>query len=88
LVWKIEYTDKAISQLGKLDKYNARRIMDYMDHRVATSDDPYSFGKVLTGPLGGLWRYRIGNYRAICEIEEVALTILVLEVGHRKDIYR
>jgi mRNA interferase RelE/StbE len=88
LVWTIDYTDKAIAQLGKLDRQSANRIMKFLDERLAQLEDPRSTGKALTGPLGGLWRYRIGDYRVICSIEDVILKILVVEAGHRKDIYR
>lgn len=88
MVWTIDYTDKAIAQLGKLDRQSAKRIMRFLDERLAQLDDPRSTGKALAGPLGGLWRYRIGNYRIICSIDEAILNILVVEAGHRKDIYR
>jgi mRNA interferase RelE/StbE len=88
LVWTIDYTDKAIAQLGKLDRQSANRIMKFLDERLAQLEDPRSTGKTLTGPLGGLWRYRIGDYRVICSIEDAILKILVVEAGHRKDIYR
>jgi mRNA interferase RelE/StbE len=88
LVWTIDYTDKAIAQLGKLDRQSANRIMKFLDERLAQLEDPRSTGKALTGPLGGLWRYRIGDYRVICSIEDAILKILVVEAGHRKDIYR
>jgi mRNA interferase RelE/StbE len=58
------------------------------NERLAPLDDPRSTGKALTGPLGGLWRYRIGDYRVICSIEDAILRILVVEAGHREDIYR
>lgn len=62
MVWTIEYTEAASKQLRKLDKQAARCIVDFMDERIATLKDPRSTGKVLTGPLGGLWRYRVGDY--------------------------
>jgi mRNA interferase RelE/StbE len=88
LVWTIEYADTAKKQLRKLDKATARRIVDFLDERIADAADPRSTGKALTGPLGGLWRYRIGDYRVICEIQDGALRVLVLHVGNRRDIYR
>ena len=88
MAWTIDYTDKAIAQLGKLDRQNAGRIMKFLDQRIAPLGDPRTTGKALTGPLGGLWRYRIGDYRVICSIEDAVLRILVVEAGHRKDIYR
>jgi len=88
LAWTIEYTDTAKRQLQKLDKQIARRILDYMDERVVSSGDPRSTGKLLTGSFGGLWRYRVGDYRVICDIQDNNLLILVLSLGNRREIYR
>jgi mRNA interferase RelE/StbE len=88
LVWTIDYADTARTQLRKLDKQTARHILDYMDERVAGLENPRSVGKALTGPLGGLWRYRVGDYRVICDIQDGALRILVVQAGNRCDIYR
>jgi mRNA interferase RelE/StbE len=88
LAWTIEYSDTAKDQLRKLDKPIARRIVDYMDERIAELENPRSSGKALTGPLGGLWRYRVGDYRVICEVRDGALCILVLELGNRREVYR
>jgi len=88
LAWTIEYTDAARRQLRKLDKPSARRILDYMDQRIAPLEDPRSQGKALHGPLGDLWRYRVGEYRIICDLQDWQLRVLVVRVGRRKDIYR
>ena len=66
----------------------ARRIVDYMNERVAGLDDPRTLGTVLTGPLGGLWRYRVEDCRVICDIQDGALRILVVRVGSRDKVYR
>jgi mRNA interferase RelE/StbE len=87
LVWTIEYTDKALAQLRKMDRQTARRILDHLDKRIAYLDDPRTTGKGLTGPLGGLWRYRIGDYRVICRIDDRTIRIVVLTAGHRKNVY-
>jgi mRNA interferase RelE/StbE len=88
LAWTIEYAETAKKQLRKLDRAAARRIVDFMDERVATKDDPRALGKALKGPLGDLWRYRVGDYRVICDIQDKVLTVLVLRVGNRRDVYR
>ena len=88
MAWTIEYTDTAKTHLRKLDRHTARRVMDYMDERVAVLDDPRIRGQALTGPLGGLWRYRVGDFRVICDIRDGALCVLVLRVGRRDDAYR
>jgi mRNA interferase RelE/StbE len=77
-----------MGQLRKLDKQTARRIVDYMDERIAGLEDPRSTGKALTGPLGGLWRYRVGDCRVICDMQDGALRVLVVLVGNRREIYR
>jgi mRNA interferase RelE/StbE len=88
LAWTIDYTDTAKTQLRKLDKQSARRILDFMDERIASRDDPRSMGKTLTGPLGGLWRYRVGDFRVICDIQDGVLRILVVQLGNRREVYR
>lgn len=88
MVWKIEYTATALSQLRELDRQDARRILDYMDKRIAGLDDPRGAGKALTGALGGLWRYRVGSHRVICDIRDAALRVLVVRIGNRRDVYR
>ncbi len=89
MAWTIEYTDTAKGQLQKLDKPTARRIVDYMDERVAGSGNPRSAGKALTGPLGGLWRYRVGDYRVVCDLQDGALRVLVVTIGNRRrEVYR
>jgi len=89
LVWTIDYTESARRQLRKLDKQAARRILDFMDERIAAQEDPRNTGKALTGPmLGAYWRYRIGDYRIICDIQDGALCVLVIEIGNRREVYR
>lgn len=88
MAWTIEYTKTAETQLRKLDRPVARRILDYMEDKVASLENPRSRGKALCGPLGELWRYRIGDYRVLCEIQDNALRILVVEAGHRRRVYK
>ena len=87
MAWTIDYTDTAKAQLRKLDKNTSRRIMDYMGERVALAD-PRRVGQALVGPLGGLWRYRVGDYRVVCDIQDEAVRVLVVRVGKRDQIYR
>ena len=89
MAWIIKYSESALKQLKKLDRSIAVRILDYMDERIAILDDPRSAGKNLVGPvLGSYWRYRVGDVRIICSIEDGQLSILVIEIGNRRDIYR
>ncbi len=83
---RIEYTETARKQLKKLDKTMQKRILDYMDE-VALLENPRSRGKALVENMRGLWRYRVGDYRVICEIQESRIIISVLKIGHRKNIY-
>lgn len=88
MAWTIEYAKTAKKQLDKLDKLAARRIVDFMDERVAPSNDPRELGKALKGSLGYLWRYRVGDYRILCDIQGRVLTVLVLRIGNRREVYR
>jgi mRNA interferase RelE/StbE len=88
LAWTIEYEQAALDQLRKLDRRVQRRIVDYMDERVALANNPRSQGHALTGRFSSLWRYRVGDYRVICRIEDERLVVLVVGIGHRRDIYR
>ena len=86
-MWKIEWDSKALKEAKKLDRDARKKIVDYLEKRVLASQNPYQFGKPLKGNKAGIWRYRVGNYRILCQIEDEALIILVIAVGHRKDIY-
>ena len=89
LAWRIELTASAAKQLGKLDKGEARRITAFLRQRLATQGDPRSTGKALTGPqLGTYWRYRLGDYRLICDIQDGKLCIVVVQIGNRREVYR
>ena len=88
MAWTIDYADTAKGQLRKLDKQTARRIVDYLDERITGPDNPRSTGKALAGPLGGLWRYRVGDCRVVCDIQDGALRVLVVQVGNRREVYR
>lgn len=89
MVWQIELTATAVKQLAKLDKTEARRITAFLRQRLAVLGDPRTTGKALSGPqLGMYWRYRIGDYRVICDIQNNRLCVLVIEIGHRREVYR
>lgn len=87
--YRIEFDPRAEKELEKLDPEVARRILRFLRERVAVLDDPRSIGEALRGPeLGRFWKYRVGDYRLICHIQDQRITVLVLRVGHRRDIYR
>lgn len=88
MAWTIEYTDTAKQQLRELDRPAAKRILDFMDDRIAPLANARARGKALTGPLGTFWCYRVGDYRVICDIQDSALCVLVVRLGNRKEVYR
>jgi len=89
LAWTIEFTDTALRQLEKFDKSIARRIRKFLQERIAPAPNPRSIGEALHGErLGEFWKYRVGDYRLIARIEDTHLVILVVRIGHRREIYR
>ncbi|MGP8251613.1 MAG: type II toxin-antitoxin system RelE family toxin [Terracidiphilus sp.] len=88
MAWKIELSVEADRQLDKLDAQIARRILKFLNDRVAPLDNPRSIGEALHGSrLGEFWKYRVGDYRLICSIEDKLVLILVLRIGHRREVY-
>jgi mRNA interferase RelE/StbE len=89
MAWKIELSAQVDRDLSKLDPQQSKRILKFLRERAALLDNPRSIGQALQGSrLGEFWKYRIGDYRLICKIEDNRLLILVLRVGHRREIYR
>lgn len=87
--WTIKYTESAQRQLKKLDKSIPLRVLDYMDERFAGLEDPRVAGKNLVGPkMGSYWRYRVGDVRVICDIQDQEVVVLVIEIGYRREVYR
>lgn len=85
--YTVIFTDRAQKQLEKLDKNIAALIIGWVEKNLQNCENPRLHGKGLIANRSGQWRYRIGDYRLICEIQEKEITILVLEVGHRRNIY-
>jgi mRNA interferase RelE/StbE len=89
MAWTLEFTASALKDLDKLDPVVRERILNYLATRLARQDNPRNLGKALQGKkYENQWRYRVGDYRIIAEIKENVVTILVVEIGHRRDIYR
>lgn len=88
MTWTVEWDDRAAKELRKLDRQMQKEILTYFRERIATAEDPRRFGKPLSRDLAGLWRYRVRDYRLICSIEDGRLVVLVLHVGHRKNVYK
>ena len=86
--WEIRFSDEALKQLKKLDKHTITLIDSWIAKHLEHCEDPRSFGKPLIANHKGEWRYRIGDYRMLCEIKDNILLILVIKIGHRRDVYK
>jgi mRNA interferase RelE/StbE len=87
LVWTIELTATAEKQLKKLDRKWQGIILDYLEDEIASLSDPRSRGKGLVGDRKGIWRYRVGDYRILCQILDAELVIVAVTIRHRRDVY-
>ena len=87
-MWKVEFDARAAKELRKLDRQHQHRIVRFLRERIATAEDPRRLGKPLSGQSIPLWRYRVGAFRLICTIEDDVLTVLVVRIGDRREIYR
>ena len=88
MAWTIEFRPNARRELRHLDPTVQRRLIDVLERRVIALGDPRQLGKPLRGDKGELWTYRVGDYRIICMIEERRLVVVVVSVGHRREVYR
>jgi mRNA interferase RelE/StbE len=87
-VYKVQYKNKALKQLKKLDKFQSKIIIDWIESNLVNCDDPRAHGKGLIGDYSSEWRYRVGDYRVLANISDTDIIIHIVKVGHRKDIYR
>jgi mRNA interferase RelE/StbE len=85
--WAYRFNESAKQELKKLDRQIQKEIVAYLEARIATREDPRRFGKPLRADLAGLWRYRVRDYRLVCQIQDEVLLVLVVAVGHRKNVY-
>lgn len=88
MAWTVEIGSFAEKQIKKLDKTTRARLLNYLYERIEGCKNPRHFGEALKGDKAGLWRYRVGDYRIICEIYDTKLVVLAITVGHRREIYR
>jgi mRNA interferase RelE/StbE len=88
LAWAIEFVPEAAKELRKLGRNEAARIVRTLEERIAPLEDPRTLGAPLTGEHAGYWRWRIGDYRVVARIEDVRVLILIVRVGHRREVYR
>ena len=87
MTWSVEWDERARRELRRLDPAVQRQILGYLRQRIVGPADPRRFGRPFSGGKQGLWRYRLSAYRLVCRIEEERLVVLVLAVGHRKEVY-
>ncbi len=87
MAWTVEYDPRAIRDLNKLGRAIRVDIFDYMQERIAGQESPRRFGKALRHDKFGLWRYRVRDYRIVCELQDDRRIVLVIGVGHRRNIY-
>jgi len=87
MAWQVEFDSAAERDLDRLDPQHARKILTFLAERIAKDEDPRRFGAPLRSNLAGLWKYRVEDYRLICEIQEEKILVLVLRVGHRSKVY-
>lgn len=89
MAWNIELLPEARKNLAKIGATEAKRILKFLHQRLRLMENPRDTGKALVGStLGGLWRYRVGDYRILCHIEDEKICIVVVEIGHRREIYK
>ena len=88
MAWAIEFLPAAAKELKALDRTVAARIVRTLEERIAGADDPRALGAPLTGDHAGFWRWRIGDYRVVARIEDERVTVLVVRVAHRREVYR
>lgn len=86
--YTVEYTKRAIKQLKKLDKQTSALLLGWIEKNLVDCDNPRQFGKGLTANRKGEWRYRIGDYRLVADIQDDKIVILILNIGHQRDIYK
>lgn len=89
MAWQVEIAGAANKALKQLDPQVRRRILLFLQQRIAPADDPRAIGEALKGSeLGHFWKYRVGDYRIIVDIQDVAITVLVVRIGNRREVYR
>jgi len=88
LAWTLRISETAKRQIKKLDRSSAQILVRYLNRLVLEVENPRQRGKSLTANLTGLWRYRVGDYRLICDIQDGELVVLVLQIAHRSQVYR
>ena len=86
--WRVEFDRRAKRELDELDRSAQDRIVRFLRERIAVSEDPRRLGEALRGEKAAFWKYRVGDYRLVCDIQDARVVVLVLAVGHRREVYR
>lgn len=87
-MWAIRFEQRAVKELKKLGRVDRERVRSFLDDRLLNLENPRQVGTSLSGEFSGLWRYRVGNIRLICRIEDDKLVVLVISIGNRREVYR
>ena len=88
MAWHVVYTDRALKQLKKMGRFDARLITSWIGKNLEGCENPRVHGKGLTANRSGEWRYRVGDYRILCMIEDDVLVVEVFSIGHRSEVYK
>jgi mRNA interferase RelE/StbE len=88
LAWTLQISETAKRQLKSLDRSTAKAVLRYLNRLILETENPKQRGKPLTANFAGLWRYRVGDYRVICDVQGGELVVLVLQIAHRREVYR
>ena len=88
MIYELKYEARAVKQIMKLDPATRKLIKSWIEKKLLNTDNPRQHGKGLTGSLSQYWRYRVGDYRILAEINDAEIIIIIVEIGHRRDIYR
>lgn len=88
MMWKLEYSEKAKRQLKKLNKHVAAHITSWLSEHIDGTENPRATGKGLTANRSGVWRYRVGDYRILCELHDNVVTVEVVTIAHRSKVYK
>jgi mRNA interferase RelE/StbE len=88
LPWRVRFEKRALKEMARLGSVDQERIARFIRDRIEARDNPREVGEALAGPFAGYWKYRIGDYRIIASIDDDAVTIIVIRIGNRREIYR
>ena len=88
MIYKLDYSKKAQKQLRKLDPHTRKIVGQWLGENIANTTNPRQHGKALKANLAGYWRYRVENYRIVCDIQDDKLVVLAVEIAHRREVYK